>query len=236
MKILALDTSSIVATVAVLDGEKLMAEYTLNHKKNHSEKLMPILEEILGSCDLSAKDIDVFAATLGPGSFTGLRIGLATIKAMAQALDKPVVGVSSLEGLAFNLIHCETLICPIVDAQRNLVYVGLYQWQQQEFTRVMEDKVVSIEELLKELKLRGEKVIFVGDAAEKFNVLIQEELKELAIFPPAIVRLAKASSIGELARRKAEMGMLQRATEVLPLYMRKSQAEKQWEERRKNRS
>ena len=233
MKILALDTSSIVATVAILDGEKLMAEYTLNHKKNHSEKLMPILQEILNSCDLSPKDIDIFAATIGPGSFTGLRIGLATIKAMAQALDKPVVGISALEGLAFNLIHCENLICPIIDAQRDLVYSGLYQWQNGEFINTMEDHVVSIEELLKDLKDRKENIIFLGDAMEKFTELIKEELGEFAIFPPGIVRLARASSIGELARQKAKKGIFEKASEVLPLYMRKSQAEKQWEERQK---
>lgn len=236
MKILALDTSSIVATAAVMDGEKLMGEYILNHKKTHSQKLMPMLQEILESCELSPKEIDVFAVTLGPGSFTGLRIGLATIKAMAQALDRPVVGVSTLESLAFNLVYCKGLICPIIDAQRDLVYTGTYQWQQMQLSKVMEEKVISINELIAALKDRKEEVLFVGDALEKFRDLIQEEMKELAVFPPAIVRMPRASSVGELARRKAEMGEMAKASEILPIYMRKSQAEKQWEERMKNRS
>ncbi|AOY75730.1 tRNA (adenosine(37)-N6)-threonylcarbamoyltransferase complex dimerization subunit type 1 TsaB [Clostridium formicaceticum] len=233
MKILALDTSSIVATVAVLDDEKLMGEYILNHKKTHSQKLMPMMEEVLKSCELSPKEIDVFAVSLGPGSFTGLRIGLATIKAMAQALDKPVVGVSTLEGLAFNLVHCEALICPIIDAQRDLVYTGGYQWKQG-FSKVVEEEVIAIEQLLMNLKSRKEKVIFLGDALEKFRELIIRELGDLAIFPPKTLTMPRASSIGELARRKVQNGELRKASEILPVYMRKSQAEKQWEER--NRS
>ncbi|SNS47544.1 tRNA threonylcarbamoyladenosine biosynthesis protein TsaB [Anaerovirgula multivorans] len=236
MKILALDTSSIVATAAVMDDEKLMGEYILNHKKTHSQKLMPILEEILESCELSPKEIDLFGVALGPGSFTGLRIGLATIKAMAQALDKPVVGVSTLEGLAFNLVYCKALICPIIDAQRNLVYTGTYQWQQMQLQKVMEEEVVPIEELIATLKDRSQEIVFVGDALEKFQGLIQEEMKGLAMFPPSIVRMPRASSIGELARRKAERGEVYKASEILPIYMRKSQAEKQWEERMKDGS
>lgn len=236
MKILALDTSSIVATAAVMDGEKLMGEYILNHKKTHSQKLMPMLEEILKSCDLSPKDIDIFGAALGPGSFTGLRIGLATIKAMAQALDKPVVGVSTLEGLAYNLIYCKARICPIIDAQRDLVYTGLYQWDQINLNKIMEEKVLSIDELLSILKEKNEEIMFIGDALEKFRGLIQETLKEKAIFPPGIVTMPRASSVAELVRRRAEAGELSKASEVVPIYMRKSQAEKQWEERMQNRS
>ena len=235
MKLLALDTSSIVATAAVMDGEKLMGEYIINHKKTHSQKLMPMLEEILKSCELSPKEIDIFGVAVGPGSFTGLRIGLATIKAMAQALDKPVVGVSTLEGLAFNLVYCKALICPIIDAQRNLVYTGLYQWDQMELNKVMEEEVYPIEDLLQNLKKRKEEIVFIGDALEKFKELIQEELKELALFPPSIVTMARASSIAELARRKAEKGKLLKASELLPVYMRKSEAEKKWEEKMKNR-
>ncbi|SES86477.1 tRNA threonylcarbamoyladenosine biosynthesis protein TsaB [Natronincola peptidivorans] len=236
MKLLALDTSSIVATAAVLNGEKLMGEYILNHKKTHSQKLMPMLEEILKSCELSPKDIDVFGVAVGPGSFTGLRIGLATIKAMAQALDKPMVGISTLEGLAFNLIYCEKPICPIIDAQRDLVYTGLYQWQNQQLTRIMAEEVIDIHQLMAVFKEKQEKIVFVGDALEKFQGLIQEEMKDLAVFPPAIVTMPRASSIGELARRKAEKAEVSKPAEILPIYMRKSQAEKQWEEKMRNGS
>ena len=231
MKILALDTSSIVATVAVMDGEKLMAEYILNHKKTHSQKLMPILKEILESCELSPKDIDVFGVTVGPGSFTGIRIGLATIKAMAQALDKPVIGISTLEGLAFNLVYCKSLICPMIDAQRNLVYTGLYGWQEMALTSLVNDIVVTIEDWLGEVKKRDEEIIFIGDGVEKFKNLIQEEMGERAVFPPSIVTMPRASSIAELVRRKAVLGELSNPSDILPIYMRKSQAEKQWEER-----
>ena len=233
MKILAIDTSSIVATVALMEGDKLMAEYILNNKKNHSEHLMPIIEEVMKSCELSPKDIDVYAVALGPGSFTGLRIGIATIKSMAQALDKPIIGISSLEALAYNLIYSKDIICPIIDAQRDMVYTGLFKWDGLEFIRLKEDRVIPIEELIQELKLECENIVFLGDAVDKFKSFILENLDERAIFAPGIVKLPRASSIGELARQRAEKGEFQDFKDILPIYMRKSQAERQWEERRK---
>ena len=235
MKILALDTSSIVATVAIMDGEKLMAEYTLNHRKTHSQKLMPILDELLKTCQLRPRDIDVFGVSLGPGSFTGLRIGLATIKAMAQALDKPVVGVSTLEGLAYNLAYSKDRICPIIDGQRDLVYTGLYQWDRDGLKGICQDKVIPIRDLLEKLKADGEAIIFVGDAVDKFREEIEEKMGSLAIFPPSMFAIARASSIAQLTRIRALQGKLSGVHDILPIYMRKSQAEKQWEERMKNR-
>ncbi len=235
MKILALDTSSIVATVAIMDGEKLMAEYTLNHRKTHSQKLMPILDELLKTCQLRPRDIDVFGVSLGPGSFTGLRIGLATIKAMAQALDKPVVGVSTLEGLAHNLAYSKDRICPIIDGQRDLVYTGLYQWDRDGLKGICQDKVIPIRDLLEKLKADGEAIIFVGDAVDKFKGQIEEKMGSLAIFPPSMFAIARASSIAQLTRIRALQGKLSGVHDILPIYMRKSQAEKQWEERMKNR-
>ncbi|MCC5912275.1 MAG: tRNA (adenosine(37)-N6)-threonylcarbamoyltransferase complex dimerization subunit type 1 TsaB [Clostridiaceae bacterium] len=235
MKILALDTSSTVATVAVMDGEKLVGEYILNHKRTHSQKLMPMVDEILKSCDLTPKEMDVFGVSLGPGSFTGLRIGIASIKAMAQSLNKPVVGVSALEAMAFNLIYCKEMICPIIDAQRDMVYAGVYQWQQENLENTMEDQVLPIEDLLKFLKDKEEKIVFVGDAVEKFKELIVEKIGNLAVFPPSAIAMPRASSIGEITRVRAVKGEIQDFSEVLPIYMRKSQAEKQWEEKMKNR-
>lgn len=233
MKILALDTSSITATVAVLEEERLVGEYILNHKLTHSQKLIPMMEELLKSCEIKPEDIDVFAVSLGPGSFTGLRIGTTTIKAMAQALSKPVVGISTLEGLAYNLPFSSEYICPMIDAQKNLVYSALYFWQDNKLQEAIVQEVFEIEKLLEELKQLGKKVIFIGDAVEKHKEGIIASLGEFAIFPPAYVRMPRASSIAALAVEKLKMGEEKDAADIIPIYMRKSQAENQYEERQR---
>lgn len=233
MKILALDTSSMTATVALLDEDKLIGEYTLNHKKNHSEKLMPMIEELLESCDTAPQDIDVFAVSLGPGSFTGLRIGIATMTAMAQALDKKVVGVPTLEALAFNLFNSEGLICPIIDAQRDLVYTAVYQWIDGNLVEVVEQQVLHMDELITILKEEDEKIFFVGDAIEKFSNMLEEKLGDQFNIPPKKFLIPTASSVGELAKLKIENGTV--SSDITPIYMRKSAAEVQYEERMKGR-
>ena len=235
MKILALDTSSIVATVAVMEDEKLIAEIILNYKKTHSEKLMPMIEEILNHCEMEPKEIDVFAASLGPGSFTGLRIGMTTVKAMAQALNKPVVGVPTLEGLAYNVLYADGLICPIIDAQRDMVYTALYRWEGTGLQEVMEQQVLSVEDLINDLRDKNEKVIFVGDAVDKFRNKLEESLDTQANFPPTMVSMPRAASIAQLAKIKVLKGESMEASQLVPLYMRKSQAEHQYDERMKGR-
>ncbi|MBU5676718.1 tRNA (adenosine(37)-N6)-threonylcarbamoyltransferase complex dimerization subunit type 1 TsaB [Alkaliphilus sp. MSJ-5] len=232
MKLLALDTSSMTATVALLDDDKLIGEYTLNHKKNHSQKLMPMIEELINSCDLTPKDIDVFAVSLGPGSFTGLRIGIATITTMAQALNKIVVGVPTLEALAFNLFNTQGLVCPIIDAQRDLVYTGLYQWIDGHMIEVIEQQVLHIDELIYRLKEEEEKIIFVGDALEKFHDILKHNLREQFNVPPRRFLIPSASSVGEAAKVKIQNGLV---SDMTPIYMRKSAAEVQYEERMKGR-
>ena len=233
MKILALDTSSVVATVAVLDDEKLIGEYIINHKMTHSQRLMPMIEELLKNCEIMPDEIDVYAVSLGPGSFTGLRIGAATIKAMAQALAKPVVGIPTLEGLAYNLPFSGELICPLIDAQKNLVYSALYSWQGNRLIELMKQDVYEIETLLKILKHQNKRIIFLGDAIEKHISDIKESLGEWVVIPPVAVRMPRASSIAELAMEKAKRGELQAAGDIVPIYMRKSQAENQYEEKLK---
>ncbi len=161
MNMLAIDTSSLVATVAVMNEEKLLGEYTINSPMTHSQKLMPIIEELLSTLDLSMEDIDHIAASRGPGSFTGVRIGIATVKGLAHARNIPIIGVSSLEGLAYNIPYGEELICPIMDARRNQVYTGVYKWVDYELKEIVKEAPLSIDELMDELKKREEKVIFL---------------------------------------------------------------------------
>ncbi|MFW5648615.1 MAG: tRNA (adenosine(37)-N6)-threonylcarbamoyltransferase complex dimerization subunit type 1 TsaB [Candidatus Alkaliphilus sp. MAG34] len=232
MKLLAIDTSSLTATTALLDGDKLIGEYTLNHKKNHSQKLMPMIKELLDSCDTKPKEIDVFAVSLGPGSFTGLRIGIATMAAMAQALDKIVVGVSTLETLAHSLFNIQGLTCPIIDAQRDLVYTALYQWIDGNMMEIMEQQVVSIDELINILKEKPEKIFFTGDALDKFNSNLRDSLGHRFAVPPPRFLIPSASSVAELAKIKIEKGI---KTNIVPIYMRKSEAEVQYEKRMRGR-
>ena len=133
MKILAFDSSGLVASVAILEEEQLIAEYTLNYKKTHSQTLLPMLDEIVKMTELDLNEIDAIAVAAGPGSFTGLRIGSATVKGLGLALNKPIVSVPTLEGIAYNLYGTDALICPMMDARRKQVYTGLYEFNGKKF-------------------------------------------------------------------------------------------------------
>ena len=231
MNILTIDTSSIVASVAIGDEQKLIAEYTINHKKTHSQKLLPMVDEMLKSCDLKAKDIDVFGVSLGPGSFTGLRIGITTAKVMAQALDKPVVGISTFEGLAYNVPYFGGLICPIIDAQRESVYSAIYSWKDNELLTLREADVLEINDLIDIIKDMNRQVIFLGDGVEKFKPIIDENIREISSFSTSNLMFPRAGAILDLVRKKYEHGLFNKAHEILPIYMRKSQAEVQYEAR-----
>jgi len=231
MKVLALESSSAVAGAAIVDDRKLIVEYTLNHKKTHSQKLMPLVEEILESAELSLDSIDVFAAAAGPGSFTGLRIGIATIKALAQAVNKPVVGIPTLDGLAYNLPFAEGLICPIMDARRDQVYTSVYRWQQDRLDRLEDYMAIPVPELLQILKQKNSPVIFNGDGVPVYRKVIEEEMGQLALFAPLTAMMQRASSIACLALEKAAAGETQHYFQLEPFYLRKSQAERLREQR-----
>lgn len=230
MKLLALDTSSITATVALLDDDKLIGEYTLNHKKDHSQKLMPMIEELLNSCSIKPKDIDVFAVSLGPGSFTGLRIGIATIRTMGQALNKKVVGVPTLEALAYNLYKINGLVCPIIDAQRDLVYAALYKWIDNNMVELIKPQVISIEDLIHRLKAEKENIYFIGDGLQRFTENLKDGLGDKFCMPPSKFLSPSASSVAEVAKIKLGEGIIE---DIVPIYMRKSEAEVQYEKRMK---
>lgn len=163
MKILALDSSATVASVALCEGEKLLAEYTLNNGNTHSETLLPMIESLLSQFSMTAKDVDIFAASMGPGSFTGVRIGAATLKGLAFASGKPCVCVSTLEALAENLVGFEGLICPVMNARRSQVYTALFRSDGKTLTRLMPDSALAISELDEKLAEYDERVMLCGD-------------------------------------------------------------------------
>ena len=175
MRVLAIDTSSNVATVAVMEDELLLGEYILNHKKTHSQKIMTMIEQILSELELTVQDIDIFAAAIGPGSFTGLRIGVATVKALAHATGKPVVSVGTLETLAYNVPYAEHIIVPIMDARRDNVFTASYIWDEG-FKEIGEPEAISIDECLESC---GEflDTIFVGDGVKRKS----ESLRQSAL-------------------------------------------------------
>jgi len=229
VKVLALETSSLVASVAITDDDKLLAEYTLNNKKTHSQILMPIVEHVAQSLDLTLSDIDIFAVSTGPGSFTGIRIGIATVKSLAQALDKPIVGMSGLDGLAFNLVNSTGIICPMMDARNAQVYTCLYRSNGEEINRIREYTAIRVTDLIPSLQDLDESVVFCGDGVLLHKNLLAEKLGERAKFSQSIFMLQRASSIAFLALKKAKVNDVLTYNELQPYYLRKSQAEQKYE-------
>lgn len=227
MRILAVDTSSNVASAAIVDDNKLVCECVLNNKLTHSQTLLPMIDEIFKKSELTPQDIDVFAVSSGPGSFTGLRIGVTTIKGLAHATDKPVCGVNTLEALAYNLPFCPHIIAPIMDARREQVYNAFYKWENGVLKEVTGPRAISLEECLNELLKLDEKVVFLGDGVAVFRDKIKDALKEKAFFAPQLACTGRAACVAEAAKNKETINY----GELAPAYLRKSQAEREAEER-----
>lgn len=231
MKILGLDSSGIVASVAVVEDENLVAEYTVNYKKTHSQTLLPMLDEIVKMTELDLDTIDAIAVAAGPGSFTGLRIGSATAKGLGLALKKPLIGVPTVEALAYNLYDASGLVCPIMDARRNQVYTGIYRFTEHNLETVENQMAVPVGELLEKLNKYGEKVIFLGDGVPVFRSVIEETLQVPFSFAPAHVNKQRASAVAALGQVYYREGKIQTAAEHVPDYLRISQAERERAER-----
>ena len=232
MKILGIDTSTMAANVAVLEDDKLICEYTINTKKTHSQKLMPMIENMLKLSDLDIKEIDAKAICVGPGSFTGLRIGMATAKAMAHVNNIPLIGVNSLEILGANMDLCNRNICSILDAQRNQVYMNKYILKDYKITELEEISIKAIDELLEEISSSNEDWVLVGEAVYKYKEKI-EEISNITIPSPAN-NITKASTLCFVARDKMLANdQVYNCYNINPMYIRKSQAEEQYEEKQK---
>lgn len=220
------------ANVAVLEDDKLICEYTINTKKTHSQKLMPMIENMLKLSDLDIKEIDAIAICVGPGSFTGLRIGMATAKAMAHVNNIPLIGVNSLEILGANMDLCNRNICSILDAQRNQVYMNKYILKDYKITELEEISIKAIDELLEEISSSNEDWVLVGEAVYKYKEKI-EEISNITIPSPAN-NITKASTLCFVARDKMLANdQVYNCYNINPMYIRKSQAEEQYEEKQK---
>lgn len=227
MKILALDSSGMVASVAVVEDERLLAEYTVNYKKTHSQTLLPMLNEIGEMIELDLNTVDAIAVAGGPGSFTGLRIGSATAKGLGLALDKPLVHIPTLEGMVYNLYGTDRVICPMMDARRNQVYTGIYEFQGDKLHVIEDQMAVPAGEIAEKLNALGREVILLGDG----SLAYREQLAQLLTVPytlaPAHLHQQKASSLAVCAMEYVKQGKTETAAEHQPDYLRVSQAERE---------
>ncbi len=226
MKILSIESASVTASCAVAEDENILGEYTLRHKKTHSEKLMPLIEELMKELELKMDDIDVIAVSEGPGSYTGLRIGAAIAKSLAFAADIKIVSVPTIKSLAANVFDLDKLIVPIMDAKAERIYTGIYKWENGECKEVLEQFPCNIDDLIEILNNYKEPVIFNGDGSVNYREKIEKNLNRKAYFAPEIFNYLKASSISLIAYKMAVDGKLIPANDFKPQYLRLSQAER----------
>lgn len=226
MRILAFESSAKAASVALMQDGVLLAESFQNNGKTHSATLMPMAQQVLMDCGLTAAELDAVAVAKGPGSFTGVRIGVAAAKGLAWGAEKPVCGVSTLEAMATQLSMQAGIICPVMDARRGQVYNALFQSDGKTLTRLTSDRAISLEDLKKNLE-KAEKTIFlVGDGTKLCYNTLSEALPHLTL-PPAHLEMQRASGVAMAAERLAQQGGLQAPGELVPSYLRLSQAERE---------
>ena len=237
MKVLAIDSSGMTATVAVVEDTQTIAEYTVNFKKTHSQTLLPMIDTMGKMIELDLKSIDAIAVAGGPGSFTGLRIGSATAKGLGLALEKPLIHVPTVDGLAYNLYGCQDIICPIMDARRKQVYTGMYTFARRELEGSKQTELVldvleaqnasPIDELIERLNIHGRQVVFLGDGVPVYQDVIREKMRVPFSFAPASANRQRAAVVGALGIQYYKEGKFETAMEHQPDYLRVSQAERE---------
>ena len=226
MKILAIETATVAGSVAVVDDNKgLIGEIKVDVKIAHSERLMSSVEWLLRASGISIEEIDALAVSIGPGSFTGLRIGLSTAKGLSYATNKPIVPVPTIDAFASSLPFCSHLICPMLDARKNEVYAGLYKWEGRLLRKILPATAINPGELLEQI--RGP-VVLMGDATVTYKQLIADILKTNAIFAPPSKMSPSASTVAEMAIEKINQGIITDPISLTPFYIRKSEAEIRW--------
>ncbi|MEG1593810.1 MAG: tRNA (adenosine(37)-N6)-threonylcarbamoyltransferase complex dimerization subunit type 1 TsaB [Oscillibacter sp.] len=230
MKILALETSAKAVSAAVTEGETLICSAYQNTGLTHSRTLMPMVEAMLQNAELSMADIAAIAVAAGPGSFTGIRIGVAAAKGLAFAAEKKVAGISTLEAMAWNVKHMDGLILCAMDARRNQIYNAVFEAKDGALTRLTPDRAIALSQLSDELKNSEKRKIIVGDGAELCYTHLLEKEISCQLAPPHLV-MQTAVSVGFAAWKAVQEGRLQSAQELVPAYLRISQAERERTER-----
>ncbi len=231
MKILALDTTGLVASAAIVDENKTIAEFTTNYKKTHSQTIMPMIEAIRDMTEPDMRGIDFIACASGPGSFTGLRIGAATAKGLAHGLDKKIIPVPTLDALAYNLSYCSSLIVPIMDARRDQVYSAIYQ-NNGKLERLSGYMACDIHELIEKVLEIDENAVFLGDGVPVFKNILDKN--KGFVCAPVSANMQRASCVGALALERTAEAVEPNDLEII--YLRKSQAERELEEKNAHRT
>jgi tRNA threonylcarbamoyladenosine biosynthesis protein TsaB len=228
MKILGIDTSTSCGGVGLMDDGEVIADYLLNVPVTHSERLLGAIELVLREARCPIENLDGWAISLGPGSFTGLRIGVSTVKGLAFATGKPVAGVSTLDALASQIAPTSYLICPILDARKKEVYTAFYRYEGgSSLKRQSDDQAIRPEHLVKKIK---EQTIFLGDGVKTYGEFILNSLPSLAIFPPAPLRVSHGSTVAKLGFELLKEGWASGPSALTPIYVRPSEAEIKWQE------
>lgn len=222
MLILAFESSARPASVALLQDGRLLSQYSQCSQLTHSRTLLPMAEDMLKNAELGLRDVDLFAVAHGPGSFTGVRIGVSTVKGLSWALEKPCVGVSTLEGMAWNGLSAGGVICPVMDARRSQVYNALFEIRDGRPTRLTEDRPISLEDLSEEVRALGRPVFLVGDGAELTAKAFAAASLPFVLAPENL-RWQSAWGVAMAADGKTPGS----ADALLPVYLRLSQAERE---------
>lgn len=231
MKVLAVETSGSNCSVSIIDENTVIAEFSCNTGTTHSQNLMPMVDQVLKFANIDLNDIDVLSSSIGPGSFTGLRIGIATIKGLALSLNKKVVGVPSLLGLAYSVPYFDGIICSVLDAKNNNVYAALYEITNTP-TQIGEYISDSVDKLIEELQKYDKNILFIGDGAVTYKNRFKEIFGNRANFVPYHLNFQNATSVAKCALDKATIGELTDYNSINPLYLKKSQAERMLEEKK----
>ncbi|MGO1469714.1 MAG: tRNA (adenosine(37)-N6)-threonylcarbamoyltransferase complex dimerization subunit type 1 TsaB [Tissierella sp.] len=227
---LGLDTSTKVASIAVIDEERIIGEYSLSKDMSHSEKLMPMIKEVLDNIDIKIEDIDLYTVAVGPGSFTGLRIGITTVKSFSHLFNKPIIGVSTLESLAYNLSGSHATIMPILDARRDRIYTALYKFDGPQIIEIEGSQILEIKDLKEKLK-SFDNIAVNGAGSIAYKEEIKSQLEDKVYFGSRGQNITRAASIAELGLKKYKEGKRDDPFTLIPEYIRATKAERDLKEK-----
>lgn len=230
MRILAVETSTLLGGIAIFDdAQGLIAETKMNVKTTHSERLMTEIAHVIEKASLHLQDIDVFAVSIGPGSFTGLRIGLSTVKGFSLATGKPIVAVPTLEAFAWNFPFCRYPVCTLLDARKREVYAAVFRWEPEGFRRLVNEVSATVEIVLEHMEresvVRSDRILFAGEGVLLYRQVIMERVGGRALFPPPDKMIPAPANVAYLGLQKALRGEFSEPISLVPFYLRKSEAE-----------
>jgi tRNA threonylcarbamoyladenosine biosynthesis protein TsaB len=220
--VLGIETSTTQGGVAIIGEDRVVCETILNVEVTHSERLLPAVDRALGEARITLEALGGIAVSIGPGSFTGLRIGLSTAKGLAYATGLPLVGVPTLEAMAWTLPAARWQICPVLDARKQEVYAALFRHETEGLRRIMEDAAMAPEDLC---RLIRNPTLFLGDGVESYGALLRERLGDRLLLPPLASRGARPACVAEVGRKRLLRGEREAPESLVPRYLRPSEAE-----------